>query len=81
MVLTVMADVQKLLVADRIHELQHEAAALRAERERKGHAIPPGPGLGPRARVGRWLIGVGVAIAGSPADRSGETGDRMARPV
>jgi len=68
-------------VADRIHELQHEAAALRAERARNGQATPRGRGTGPRARVGRWLITVGVAIAGSPVDRAGEAGDRMASPV
>ncbi len=74
---------QHMLVEDHIHELQHEAAALRAERRRDEHrretAPPRGTGSGPRGRVGQWLIVVGRAIAGRPADEGcGDAGDVVA---
>ena len=76
-----MEQVQQVLVHEHIHELQHEAAALRAERARSTQATPRGTGSGPRGRIGRWLIGVGLAIAGPPAEGLRDSGDRMASPV
>jgi hypothetical protein len=79
--MTEMEEMQQILVAEHIHELQHEALALRAERARDARAAPRGTGPGPRGRLGRWIIGVGLAIAGQPAERPTEAGDRMASPV
>jgi hypothetical protein len=105
-----MNDLQRILVEDHIHGLEHEAAALRAERDRDHRrdgsthremsgemgAIAVGPALdvaaiggapvpasaliagantagvdqvdgdSTRVRLGRWLVGVGAAIAGEP---------------
>ncbi|HEY7132714.1 MAG TPA: hypothetical protein VH440_10710 [Candidatus Limnocylindrales bacterium] len=107
-----MNDPQRILVEDHIQGLEHEAAALRAERERDrrrtdanrataaaaaqpavvaaapnvdvaaiGGAPVPAAALiagsssdraldvdhdSTRVRLGRWLVGVGSAIAGSP---------------
>ena len=79
---------QQILVTDHIHDLEHLAAALRAERERDARAAPRGAGTGPRRRLGAWLIGVGEAIAGRSTDavgRSvdavGDCGEPMASPV
>ena len=71
-----MIDLQKALVADRIAGLQHEAAALRAERTRNRSAAPapvstvpvPLPVVtsgSPRVRLGRWLVAIGTSIAGA----------------
>ena len=76
-----MEQVQQVLVHEHIHELQHEAAALRAERALSATAAPRGTGSGPRGRIGRWLIGVGLAIAGPPDEGLVDPGDRMASPV
>jgi len=76
-----MEQVQQALVADHIHELQHEAAALRAERARDDQATPRATGTGPRRRLGRWLIGFGEAISGRSPDAVGDCGDPMANPV
>ncbi len=80
---------QQILVTDHIHDLEHLAEALRAERERDARATPRaalratprGAGTGPRRRLGAWLIGVGEAIAGRSADPVGDCGDAMASPV
>jgi hypothetical protein len=76
-----MDQVQQILVADHIHDLEHEAAALRAERARDVVAAPRATGTGPRRRLGRWLIGVGEAIAGRSPESVGDCGDPMASPV
>jgi len=76
-----MEQVQQAFVADHIHELQHEAAALRAERARDRQATPRGTGPGPRRRLGRWLIGVGETISGRSPESVGDCGDPMASPV
>ena len=76
-----MEQVQQALVADHIHELQDEAAALRAERVRDRQATPRPPGTGPRRRLGRWLIGVGEAISGRSPESVGDCGDPVASPV
>src|SRR5690242_1395497 len=77
-----MIDLQKALVADHIARLEHEAAALRAERARDRAALPPRVTTelvrpvvtagSPRLRLGRWLVSVGTAIAGTtqPAARA-----------
>ena len=84
-----MEQVQQALVADHIHDLQHEAAALRAERARDHQAAsgtdsgaaPRATGTGPRRRLGLWLIGVGETISGRSSDAVGDCGDPMASPV
>ena len=78
--MTLMTDLQRTFVRDRIADLQREAAALRAERVRDlgGHAaagadptvrsatLTPG-----RVRLGRLLVAIGQRIAGSrPVARS-----------
>jgi hypothetical protein len=71
-----MIELQQALVADHIAGLEHEAAALRAERARDRSAAPapvatepvglPMVTAGnPRVRLGRWLVAIGTAIAGT----------------
>ena len=73
-----MIELQQALVADHIAGLEHEAAALRAERQRDhDDAARPGPAdtepvplavvasRSPRLRLGRWLVAVGTLIAGT----------------
>ena len=82
------------LVREHIDDLLREGAILRAERVEAEYrssgagAITGGPttalaGAGVlrlvRVRLGRWLIAVGWAVAGSPADARG-AGER-ARPA
>ena len=82
------------LVREHIDDLLREGATLRAERVEAEYrssgagAITGGPttalaGAGGlrlvRVRLGRWLIAVGWAVAGSPADARG-AGER-ARPA
>jgi hypothetical protein len=76
-----MDPVQQVFVADHIHELEREAAALRAERARDARATPRRAGTGPRARVGRWLIVTGEAIAGRSTEGTPDASDPMASPV
>ena len=55
-----MIDLQQALVADHISQLDDEAAALRAERERDRRS-----GIdATRVRVGRWLVSLGHVLAG-----------------
>jgi len=64
-----MTDLQRFLVADHIAQLDDEAAALRAERRRGVGDHDVGSGTPVRARVGRWLVVLGTAIAGpGPSD-------------
>lgn len=82
--MTDMIDLQKALVADHIAGLERERVALRAERARDHVRAHLAAGTEPldepidhvasalprRARVGRWLVAVGEAIAGpGAADR------------
>lgn len=71
-----MIDLQQALVADHIAELEREGAALRAERAQAAqeHDTASGPASpvrlpvavpSRRVRIGRWLVGVGSAIAGT----------------
>jgi len=64
-----MIDLQQFLVADHIAQLDDEAAALRAERRRQRGA-GSGAGAARRVRIGRWLVGVGRAIAGDEDAKS-----------
>ena len=73
------------LVRDHIDDLLREGAALRAERNEahRSHREPrvethghEGPGTPVRVRLGRWLVGVGWAVAGGPD--SPETARRAA---
>ena len=62
-----MIDMQQFLVADHISQLDDEAAALRAERRQRHQ----GSGAATRrVRLGRWLVGVGRAIAGDADPKS-----------
>ncbi|HEX5823704.1 MAG TPA: hypothetical protein VFY18_04515 [Candidatus Limnocylindrales bacterium] len=76
-----MEQLQQALVADHIHGLERDAAALRAERARDLRAAPRETGTGPRRRLGRWLIAVGVAIAGRSGEAAPDASDPMASPV
>jgi len=69
-----ITNVQEAMVADHIAALQREGAALRAERARdrlrKGAAVNeatahPADLPSRRVRIGRWLVAIGEAIAGS----------------
>jgi hypothetical protein len=73
-----MSDMEKIFVADHIRELQRDAVGVRGGHGRDVPAAPRGAAAGPRLRVGRWLIGIGQAIAGRPIDAtSGEASDRV----
>jgi hypothetical protein len=71
-----MNDLQRTFVSDRIADLEREAAALRAERDRDhlrvhgadGATATEHPVGAPsrRVRIGSWLVAVGEAIAGPP---------------
>jgi len=63
-----MIDLQQFLVADHIAQLDDEAAALRAER-RRPH-LQASTAATHRVRIGRWLVGVGRAIAGDEDPKS-----------
>jgi hypothetical protein len=82
------------LVREHIDDLLREAAVLRAERLEAEHRAAMGRAQAHRAtatrvrtrvlrparvRLGRWLVAVGWAVAGSPAD-SRVAGER-ARPA
>ena len=74
-----MEDPQRIIVNEHIHDLQQDAQDLRSERQLRLHARD-GDGHelagrtdpnGARVRLGHWLIGVGLAVAGSPSERHG----------
>jgi hypothetical protein len=71
-----MRQVTQILVDDHIHELELVASALRAERVRDARDAPRRTASGSRRRVGRWLVAVGTAIAGGPAESPSEPGKR-----
>jgi hypothetical protein len=72
-----MEQLQRILVADRVRELEHEAAALRAERLLRDPDARHGQDAGARRRFGGWLIGVGEAIAGRPKQHVTDGSDAM----
>ena len=70
------------LVRDHIDDLIREGEALRAERQESEHRAvtdrrtsSPARALRPaRVRFGRWLVGVGWAVAGCPDESAGTVG-------
>ena len=89
-----MIELQQALVADHIAGLEHEAAALRAERARDRASVPAPvttepvrlpvvAARNPRVRLGRWLVAIGTAIAGTAEpmaraiDECAEPGDKL----
>jgi hypothetical protein len=70
------------LVRDHIDDLFREGEALRAERQEAEHRAITDRHLGARAgglrparvRLGRWLVGVGWAVAGCPDESQGTVG-------
>ncbi len=63
-----MEDLQQIIVNERIDDLRRDAEASRmrdahGEDDRAG--APPGGAWAARVRLGKWLIGVGTAVAGS----------------
>lgn len=80
------------LVREHVDDLLREGAALRAERLEAEHRAAMGRAAAARAtpvlahvirparmRFGRWLVAIGWAVAGSPAESRGKTG--QAGPV
>ncbi len=63
----VFDDIQHALVEARMTTRLSEAGS---ERLTKGQPYPPGPGM--RGRVGRALIGIGTAIAGTGDEQSAQ---------
>lgn len=80
--MTDMYNHHQTIVADHIADLQREAAILRAERERDRRRKHAATGTDPtahptvlpsrRVRIGRWLVAVGEAIAGTRRSSSRE---------
>ena len=75
------------LVREHIDDLLREGAVLRAERLEAEHRASMGRAAARRAtpaiahvirparlRFGRWLVAIGWAVAGSPAEARGTTG-------
>ena len=71
--------VAQIIVEDHIAGLQREASALRAERARDELATPRRTASGSRQRVGLWLVAIGTAIAGSPAEPAADPGSSVVR--
>jgi hypothetical protein len=77
-----ITNIQAVFVADHIAALRGEGDALRAERERdrrieaaaaRGDADPGIDRPSRRVRIGRWLVALGEAIAGSTRSASGSS--------
>jgi hypothetical protein len=65
-----MIDLQRMRVDEHIAGIEHDAAALHAERERDRRRDAQRDLTGAesvRIRVGRWLVAVGEALAGPAA--------------
>ena len=83
-----MDDLQRISVDDHIGELMRDGERLRAERvARDSHTPHTGPAVAggragdhppARVRLGRWLIDLGSAVAGTSQDRSGGAAGRAA---
>lgn len=79
-----ITNIQEAFVADHIAALRREGSALRAERERdhlREHAAAgtdasdhPADLPSRRVRLGRWLVAMGEAIAGSSRSTKAATG-------
>lgn len=93
-----MIDLQQALVADHIAGLRREGAILRAERSSTESAHPVEPAVtepvplpvvrsgSPRVRLGRLLVAIGTAIAGTAEpvaraleDCAGDSADTLSR--
>lgn len=75
-----MQDLQRIIVNEHIDDLRRDAEALRVARRMRYHTRDGDPARGEsadgrpvRVRLGRWLISVGTAVAGSAGDRKGGT--------
>ena len=67
---TEMIDLQRMLVNEHIARIEREFDAVHAERERDRERDAARHRTGAesvRVRVGRWLVGVGEALAGPAA--------------
>ena len=85
-----LTSIQQAAVTDHLADLAREGAALRAERVRdhvREHALEPDEALthpadhsSPRIRLGRWLVAVGEAIAGTGQPAAADDGpERLQR--
>jgi len=79
-----MEDLRRIIVNDHIDDLRRDAAALRVGRRMRHHTRDGDPASceasderPARVRLGRWLIGVGTAVAGSASERNGGTADSV----
>lgn len=74
---------EKIFVTDHIRDLERDALGVRGGHGRALPAAPRTSAAGPRVRVGRWVIGVGEAIAGCTGDRAetADASDRVASAV
>ena len=73
-----MEEIQRIIVNEHMDELRHSAEVHRMRGDTGDGDpadAPPGGGQAARVRLGRWLIGVGTAVAGSARDRRGGTAD------
>ena len=75
-----MEDLRRIVVNEHLADLRREADALRATRRVPYHTRDGDPECieGPddqpaRVRLGHWLIGVGIAVAGSASERKSGT--------
>jgi hypothetical protein len=70
-----MEDLQQMIVNEHIGDLRREAESIRTERRvnhrtrdgdggKGSETVPEGDREGARVRLGHWLIGVGIAVAG-----------------
>ena len=83
-----MDELQRMNVNDHISELLREGASLRAERLARESRLPhTGPAVAggragdhppARVRLGKWLIGVGTAVAGTTRDPHGDATGHVA---
>jgi hypothetical protein len=80
-----MEDLRRIIVNEHIADLHRDADALRLTRRVPHHTRDGDPacaevldGRPARVRLGRWLIGLGTAVAGTSADQRSETAGRTA---
>jgi hypothetical protein len=79
-----MDELQQIIVADHIRSLRSDGRDPADVDEDVGRALgretDPADKTGQRVRIGRWLIGVGSAIAGEQVSRDGSS-DTAPRPI
>jgi len=70
-------ELTNVAVYDRIADLNHLADELRLERTLRGREVRVRASRGNPAQpirwIGAWLIGIGTALGGAPADRRAAT--------